>query len=59
MRKRAPRQNAKPKHRGKTGGRGDLALRGNAGKPCGPKRSADGRGAGRAARRNKKRLGRP
>ena len=27
--------------RGKTGGWGDLALRGNAGKPCGPKRSAD------------------
>ena len=27
--------------RGKTGGWGDLALRGNAGKPCGPKRSAE------------------
>ena len=28
----APRQNAKPNNRGKTGGWGDLALRGNAGK---------------------------
>ena len=27
--------------RGTLGGWGDLALRGNAGKPCGPKRSAE------------------
>ena len=60
LRKRAPRQNRKPSDRGKTGeggyGGSGLRFKRSAGKPCGPKRSADG-GAARHFIRRARQIG--